>query len=273
MYTWGLLARVCCVGHTSPATAAAPAPPGLSPRRIAWFVALFWFWWAPLFAQPAEIRAAQSRHSALLSCGGSSDPEQLWACAGEFTARVAYDVRGSEWTIFRKLGGRRCDHAGTTIDCDKLLNTRTREFFDVVGGAGAPGMRVAWISEGFDHPNNLVPVQAQPYQPAPPPVPNPGTPVPEPGTPPDLSTLRAAIDNLSAEIVNLRAEIARQSQQHDGIAAVATEARDVAYQARDHAYALRHEDVPAILGKFTVAPCYAGSQSGWAGGKIRLCPE
>lgn len=215
-------------------------------------------------AQPADIRAAQARHSALLSCGGATDAEALWACAGEFTARVAYDVRGSEWTIFRKLGGRRCAHGGTTIDCDKLLNTTTREFFDVVGGAGAPGMRVAWISEGFDTPGNLVPVVAQPYATAPAPTPPP-TPAPAPAPPVDLSPVLAKLDAILAKLDTLE-------QNHAGIAAVALEARNQAAVAAVEAFNAATRAL-SILDALAVRPCFAGNQSGWAGGKIRLCPE
>jgi hypothetical protein len=183
---------------------------------------------APAAAQPADVRAAQERHAAVLACGGATDAERLWDCAGEFTARVAYDVRG-EWTVFRKTGGRRCDHAGTTIDCDKIIHRRTREFFDVVGRAGAPGMTAAWMSEGFDTPGNLVFVEPAPYGSAPPPpTPGPGpvTPLPPPAV--DLTAVLARLDALGASVAQLREAV-------DQIAADSAEAAYEAAQAAGRA--------------------------------------
>jgi hypothetical protein len=66
------------------------------------------------------------------------------------------------------------------------------------------------------------------------------------------------------------AEIAVLRANHDGIAAVALEARDAAKDA--HAEALNAAvRVAELLSK--PHPCLKGRQSGWAGGAVELCPQ
>lgn len=145
------------------------------------------------------IDAALERHRHIL--------DGTWESAGRFTQRVCWDLR-SEFALIRKDGGRNCGGpAFTRIDCDKVIDRRTFEVFDVVVSAGSPGNVKAWNREG-QFPDlagrMLDPV---PYDELPVPEPGPSpTPEPPPGPSPapapcqyqptDLSALQARIDRL-----------------------------------------------------------------------------
>ena len=144
--------------------------------------------------------------------------------------------------------------------------------FDICGACGGGSPQVVWnditnwqtIGQAgtavWVRPAGVVDPEPQPPTPSPQPAPQPA-----PAPPVDLSPLMAKLDAILAEIAVLKAN-------HDGIAAVATEARDKAADAANESLNAAARALQ-ILDGLALKPCFAGSQSGWAGGKIRLCPE
>jgi hypothetical protein len=138
--------------------------------------------------------------------------------------------------------------------------------FDICGACGSASARPVWNEitvHPIGAPGSARWVKPEGVAPAPTPAPPPQpTPTPTPQPPVDLSAVLAKLDAVLAEIAVLK-------ENHDGIAAVAVEARDKAADA--HAEALNAAKRAAeMLSK--PHPCLKGRQSGWAGGAVELCP-
>lgn len=210
-----------------------------------------------------RVTAADPSRFACAHSGRSCEADWIKAVA---SALHATDAR---WGLNAKRDGPASDLSLDVVTFRLGPTDRHVQVFDICGACGSASARPVW-NDITNHATIGQPGTARwvkPDAPAPQPTPTP-TPAPAPSV--DLSPVLAEIAALKAALL---AEIAVLKANHDGIAAVATQARDFAEDAKTNASDLVHVHVPAILGKFTVPACYAGRQSGWAGGSIRLCPE
>jgi hypothetical protein len=232
-------------------------------KNIVWCAVILALFAAPAAAQDLGAIVA-SLHEERARYGATMTDEQ---CV-ELINAVAWKHRADGWGLSGKdFGTHGVRYDGARVAHDILHHRPTNRIWDVLGAAGAASTPPSSLGPGGPPPGSnrpwVAPIVPQGHV-EPPPVPTPGPIVPAPGTPPvDITPI---LNRLAALETLLTAKL-------DGIAAVSVEARDTAYQARDHAHEILNGSLPKVLDALAVRPCYAGSQGGWAGGKIRLCPE
>lgn len=208
------------------------------------------------FAAPASAQHdALNRHVGVLACGGVSNTDQLWACAGEFTRRVGCDL-SADYSMIRKTAGRQC----SGWDCDKLVErVAPYRIYDLVGSAGIPSQSAVWNYTAHNGKASDL-VSAADMGCGAVPTPNP-TPTPTPTPTPQPVNLQPVLDALAT----LTAKVDAVAGMVDGMQERLTKAANESFNA-----ASRASEIKSAL---EIKPCFAGSQSGWAGGRIRLCPE
>lgn len=236
-----------------------------------------------LFAAPAAAQGQAPNRLSVVQRVSAEDPARFACahtgrdCEADWIVAVAQALHAEDarWGLNGKRGNP--DDISLDVVVFRIGPTdRHVQAFDICGACGGtdsngnPTAHPVWNDitnwATIGQPGTAVYVKPPSGPPPvePPPVPTPGPIVPAPGTPPvDLTPI---LDRLAALETLLTAKL-------DGIAAVSVEARDTAYQARDHAHEILNGSLPKVLDALAVRPCYAGSQGGWAGGKIRLCPE
>lgn len=192
-------------------------------------------------------------------------------CEADWIRAVAAALHAEDpaWGLNAKRDGPETDISLDVVTYRLGPTDRHVRVFDICAACGSSSARPVW--------NDITNVSAigQPgtarwVRPASAGVPPPPTPPPAPTVPPvDLSPVLAKLDALQAENARLHADLA----------SLALEIRDVTRQtlgrSHDAAVEALHaaERTSQILSALAVKPCFAGNQSGWAGGKIRLCPE
>lgn len=166
------------------------------------------------------------------------------------------------------LNGKRGNANDVSMDVVTYLldpaNPRMVAAWDVCGGCGAPGARVVFNEitnyATIGQPGTAIWIRPEPVagggQPTPTPVP---TPAPAVNLQPVLDALAALSARLDA--VDAKADAASR------------EALNAALRALELLDAVRAIPTTHPPAQPVTVPCMVGSQSGWAGGKIRLCRE
>jgi hypothetical protein len=216
------------------------------------------------------VRRVSAEDPARFACahtGRSCESDWIKAVA------AALHQEDARWGLNMK---RDDDRQGISLDVVVFRlgpTDRHVQAFDVCGACGGTNPQAVWndITDwaSLGRPGTARWVKPPTASPSPPPVPAP-TPAPAPPAAPgvDLSVVLAKLDTALAELATLKA-------QHDGVAAVAVEARDVAYAARDHAHAIREGLLPEIAKAIASPPCMVGRVPKAFGGAadVRFCPE
>lgn len=228
-----------------------------------------------LFAASAAAQGSAPNRREVVDRVSREDPARFACahtgrdCEADWIVAVAQALHAEDtrWGLNGKRGNP--DDISLDVVVFRLGPTdRHVQAFDICGACGGGNPSVVWNDitnwATIGQPGTAVYVKPPSGPPPVEPVPIPGPIMPPPSTPPvDLSPILA---RLAALETLLAAKL-------DGIAAVSVETRDAALTARDHAFEIRHGQHDAILAALAVRPCFAGRQSGWSGGAIRLCPE
>lgn len=229
-----------------------------------WIVLAFVLVAAPVSGQDLGAIVA-SLHEERAHYGATMSDEE---CV-ELINAVAWKHRADGWGLSGKdFGTHGVRYDGAQVAHDILHHRPTNRIWDVLGAAGAASTPPSSLGPGGPPPGSnrpwVAPIVPEGTVPAPTPTPQPvPTPTPAPQPPVDLSAVLAKLDAILAEIAVLRAN-------HDGIAAVATEARD---RAADAAFEAKNAAERAAELLARPVPCFKGRQSGWAGGAIEVCPQ
>lgn len=227
---------------------------------------------APVLGQTAPnridvVRQVSEADPARFACAHTGRP-----CEADWIKAVAWALHQTDarWGLNMK---RDSDSQGLSLDVVtwRLGPTdRHVQAFDICGACGGGSPSVVWnditVAATIGQPGTARWVRPQPVAGTPPPTPTPEPPAKPPPTPSpvDLSAVLAKLDAILAEIAVLRAN-------HDGIAAVATEARDKAADAAVEALnaATRAAEVLANQGRCVVGrvPKAFGGSS-----EVMFCP-
>jgi hypothetical protein len=223
---------------------------------------------SPVSAQDLGAVVA-SLHEERANYGATMSDEQ---CV-ELINAVAWKHRADGWGLSGKdFGTHGVRYDGARVAHDILHHRPTNKIWDVLGSAGAASTPPSSLGPGGPPPGSnrpwVAPIVPEGVTPAPTPTPQP-QPTPTP-TPVDLSAVLAKLDAVLAEIATLRAN-------SDGIANVATQARDFAEDAKTNASDVKHVEIPRVLEALKQqqqAQCMVGRIKGAFGGsyEARFCP-
>lgn len=232
-------------------------------------------WCAVVLALVAAPAAAQSNMLAVVERVTAADPARFACahsgrpCEADWIQAVAAELHGIDpaWGLNAKRDGPASDLSLDVVTYRVGPTDRHVRVWDICGACGSASARPVW-NEITDKATMGQPGTARWVQPpvgtAPHPTPNPPIP-PVPAPPPvDLAPVLAAIEALGAR---LNALIALYDSHQGDWTKAAHEAGEAAARASEIKTAI--EALPVAQPQ----KCVSGSQSGWAGGKIRLCPE